>query len=66
MTSEELRQAGIELARRSRAEQGLAPKVTDPGALQRTAQLVRALLMQRATGSAPSPGRSGSSERDAA
>lgn len=40
MTAEQLAQAGRDLARRSRARQGLAPVVTDPTALARVAALL--------------------------
>jgi hypothetical protein len=67
VTGDELRIAAQELARRSRLEQGLPEKITDPAALQRTALMVRGLLTQRrASGSGSDPDRTGSSELSAA
>ena len=37
---ERIREAGIELARRTRAEQGLPPHITDPATLEQVARIV--------------------------
>lgn len=44
MTEEELRQAARDLVERTRAEQGLPPKVDDVIALEQVATLVRSVM----------------------